>query len=139
MFVHIFSPSLSLCVSSTFNHIHICSGSSLALISSRGFIDIRSLTHTHRPLSLSLSSVKWRLLVLQKRFRIDNELFSWSSQPKMYYSVSYSTAEIVCACLCFAFFTLGTVFLFMFLDEKRLCAHEPDPFVHTFFRFKFQR
>lgn len=69
MFVRI-PLSLSLCVSSTFNHIHICSGSSLALISSQGFIDIRSLTH-----SLSLSVLIQMTNFASKRFRIDNDFF----------------------------------------------------------------
>lgn len=116
---HFSSFSFALLVSFTFNHIHICSGSSLALISSRGFIDIRTLTHYRSALSYA-NCAFWCFV---NRFRIDNEKHFSLVTPK---TVSSSTQQIVCPCLCFAFLTLQRVFVYVF-GWKRLCAHESDP------------
>lgn len=75
MYTHItFIFVLSVSRSIPFDRVRICSGSSLALISSRGFIDIRTLWLTCVPLSsvsagcVSASPAQW--------FRIDNAIFS---------------------------------------------------------------
>lgn len=92
-----------LSLSFTFTRLHICSGSSLALISSRGFIDIRTLTHTY---TISIRSYVVLLLLRLNCRPLEN---GFASITQLFFPISSDRNR-----KCFSF-------RIMFHDSLRLC------------------